>query len=319
MRVFAKPVVVASKCLGFEATRYNGGIIHSDFVQKLKDFVEMKLVCPEVAIGLGVPRPPIRLVDQGEGPILYQPETGKDVTLAMKQHAREVIETVGVVDGFVLKAKSPSCGIHGVKVYPAGPKVMPRGKTAGMFGGAMATAFPDLAVEDEENMCNPPQREHFLTKIFLLADLREARRFGTVDALRCFHLRNRMLILLYSARTLERLGHLLKAANGPAEAVFDQYSALLMPSLRHMPRANSATTVLKAVFAPLAAHVTAREKQVFMKALTRFQEKQVPISVPIGLIRAYLARVENRDLESQSLLQPYPEELVEINESGSAR
>ncbi len=318
--MFSKPVVVASKCLGFAPVRYNGGIIHNDFVQKLKDFVEIKLVCPEVALGLGVPRPSIRLVDDGSGPRLYQPETDRDLTQAMVDHASEIIRTVGTVDGFILKGKSPSCGVRGVKIYPAGPKVIPRGKTAGFFGGAMVAAFPDCAVEDEENLSNPPQREHFLSRIYMLADLRDTNGFGTVDALRCFHMRNRMLILLYSAQTLRRLGTLLASSAGrPAPEVFQDYRAILMPSLRHLPRANGVSTVLKAVFAPLAKHVSPQERTLFMETLEQCQLRQVPLSVPMGLIRAYLARVENRDLDSQTLLRPYPEDLVTINESGSFR
>src|SRR5665647_2358994 len=62
MREFPKPVVVVSKCITFEPIRWNGQIIASEFVEKLKPYVNFVPVCPEVEIGLGVPRDPIRIV-----------------------------------------------------------------------------------------------------------------------------------------------------------------------------------------------------------------------------------------------------------------
>jgi uncharacterized protein YbbK (DUF523 family) len=41
-------------------------MISSDFVKKLKKYVDFHPVCAEVEIGLGVPRNPIRIVEKKE-------------------------------------------------------------------------------------------------------------------------------------------------------------------------------------------------------------------------------------------------------------
>jgi uncharacterized protein YbbK (DUF523 family) len=62
MREFSKPVVVVSKCITFEPVRWNGQIVASEFVEKLKPYVNFIPVCPEVEIDFGVPRDPVRIV-----------------------------------------------------------------------------------------------------------------------------------------------------------------------------------------------------------------------------------------------------------------
>lgn len=111
MRKFAKPNVIVSKCIGFEACRYNGLIIKSDFVEKLKEYVDFYPVCPEVKICLGIPKDPIRIIEL-EGKLrLYQPATGLDLTDKMKKFMDEFFDNMNEVDGFILK------NIKAVKVY----------------------------------------------------------------------------------------------------------------------------------------------------------------------------------------------------------
>lgn len=76
---FPTPRVVLSRCIEFDHCRWNGMVIASDVVKLLKPHVEFVTVCPEVAIGLGVPRDPIRLIDVGGAVHLYQPATETDL------------------------------------------------------------------------------------------------------------------------------------------------------------------------------------------------------------------------------------------------
>ena len=83
--VFETPIVLVSKCLGFDACRYNQQIIEDKFVKKLTPHVKFLNVCPEVEIGLGTPREPVRLVFEGDEVKMIQPDTGKDLTRKMKR------------------------------------------------------------------------------------------------------------------------------------------------------------------------------------------------------------------------------------------
>ena len=82
MRDFARPRIVSSKCLEFDSCRYDGGRIASDEVSQLRPHADFLPLCPEVEIGLGIPRSPIRIVDL-ERRRLIQPATGRDLTAAM--------------------------------------------------------------------------------------------------------------------------------------------------------------------------------------------------------------------------------------------
>ena len=115
-----KPRVVISRCIEFEACRYNGAKIKSEFVLRLMPYVEFFPVCMEADMGLGVPRDPVRIVRvEGEDRLL-QPGTGRDVTETALRFSREHLANLRDVDGFLLKNRSPSCGIKDVRVYPPG-------------------------------------------------------------------------------------------------------------------------------------------------------------------------------------------------------
>ena len=115
--MFSKPRVVISKCIEFEPVRYNGQIISSDLVRELIKHVEPIPVCPEVGIGLSVPRESLRLVKMGADIRLIQPKTRNDYTDEMKSFAEQFFSELGMVDGFIMRSSSPSSGITRVKIY----------------------------------------------------------------------------------------------------------------------------------------------------------------------------------------------------------
>ena len=106
MRKFPRPCLVSSKCIEFEACRYNGLIIKSSLVKHLKKYADFFPVCPEVEIGLGIPRDPIHLEEDQGQIMLIQPSTGSDYTGRMLNFADSFLKSVEGVDGFILKNKS---------------------------------------------------------------------------------------------------------------------------------------------------------------------------------------------------------------------
>lgn len=144
-----KPRVVVSQCLGLAPCRYDGAIIRSTAAVRLAGEVEFLPVCPEMAIGLGCPRDPIRVVAGGGERRLVQPATGRDVSAAMRGFAQRFLDAAGPVDGFLLKARSPSCGIRDVKGYDGPEGEAFRREGPGFFAEAVLARFPVAAVEDE--------------------------------------------------------------------------------------------------------------------------------------------------------------------------
>jgi uncharacterized protein YbbK (DUF523 family) len=135
-----------SRCLGFEACRWNGEIISSGAVDKLEASVEFVTVCPEQDIGLGVPRKPINLVQVGSVVRVIQSETGRDVADELKEFSMGFLERLGKVDGFILKSRSPSCG-HGTTKIHEGSTV---GMGSGVFASYVEDYYPDHVILDED-------------------------------------------------------------------------------------------------------------------------------------------------------------------------
>jgi len=176
MDILEKPVVVVSKCLGFDHCRWNGLIIHSTVIESLKELVNFVTLCPEVEIGLGVPRDPIRLIRQKGEIKLVQPTTGRDYTKTMSDFVNSYLSGLERVDGFILTEKSPSCGTRRVKIYPGPGRVPVIERGSGFFGGAVMEKFPNLPIEDEGRLNNYKIREHFLTRLFAAFSSRKRRK-----------------------------------------------------------------------------------------------------------------------------------------------
>jgi len=174
-----RPTLVLSKCLELEACRYNGQRVQAPFVKAILPFVEPIAVCPEVEIGLGVPRDPIRLVILHDGVRLVQPSTRRDLTKAMRQFSDRFLDSLGAVDGFILKGRSPSCGIADTKVFDSVDADEPTAGGAGVFAHAVLQRYPRAAIIDEAQLTADDARHRFLVQLF--ANARAGTRAGTPD------------------------------------------------------------------------------------------------------------------------------------------
>lgn len=190
-----KPIVLSSSCLEFEKVRYDGNFIPSRIVKDLMHFVEFIRVCPEYAIGLGVPREPIRIVKKGDEYRLIQHKTNKDVTDDMNNFSDKFINELGEVDGFIFKSKSPTMGVSNIKVYSGmkGSPVVER--CGGFFAGKISDRYKGYPIEEDDRLRNKRIRDHFLTKLFLFAEFREASNEGK---LKDFHKNNSLLLRFYN-------------------------------------------------------------------------------------------------------------------------
>lgn len=320
MKQTLQPRVVISKCIEFDSCRYDGAMIPSDVVRRLKPHVEFIPVCPEVEIGLGVPRDPIRLVRIEARERLWQPASGRDLTDYMAGFATGFLDRLREIDGFILKFRSPSCGIKEVRIYNGLEKGPAAAKGAGLFGRAVLERFGELAVEDEGRLRNFRIREHFLTEIFTLARFREARSRMSMGALVNFHTRHKFLLMAYNQKALREMGRVV--ANPAREAtaeVLDRYGDLLRSALARPPRRTSAINVLQHALGYFSDDLTHREKAFFLNSLEKYREMQVPLSVPVGIVNSYIVRFEQDYLSQQVFFDPYPEDLVEVTDSGKGR
>jgi uncharacterized protein YbbK (DUF523 family) len=199
------------------------------FVHRLQEHVEVVTICPEMEIGLGVPRDPIRIVGAGDDRRLLQPSTDRDLTKAMLEFAESFCGSHRQVDGFILKARSPSCAVTDGRIHASREGSERLGMGPGLFAGVILERFPHAAVLDEGRLTDRRIREHFLTRIFTFAAFRELRRRPTLDALVRFHSERE---LLYMALNQTRLGTMERiTANQsflPIREVLDAYEQELV-------------------------------------------------------------------------------------------
>jgi uncharacterized protein YbgA (DUF1722 family)/uncharacterized protein YbbK (DUF523 family) len=320
MTEFPKPIVVTSKCFEFDACRYNGQMIPNNFVQKLEPFVKFVPVCPEVEIGLGVPRDPIRIVSKKGKRTLVQPTTGRDLTEPMESFSEKFLGSLGEVDGFILKSRSPSCGIRDAKEFPDAENEIATGKGGGFFAEKVLERFPGLAIEDEGRLRNFRIREHFLTKLYTLARWREVTRKGTARELVRFQTENKLLLMSYNQKEMRALGRI--AANekkGPAGELISEYGERLYHALANPSRRTSNINVLMHALGYFSDKLASREKAYFLDLLESYRNEKIPLSAVLTVLESWIIKYEEGYLARQTYFTPYPTELMEIGDSGKGR
>lgn len=163
----SRPRIGISSCLLGDEVRFDGGHKRDgSLIAALGPYVEWVRVCPEVELGLGVPREPVRLVS-AEGRIrMIALHTRTDHTDAMRAFASRRVRELALADlsGYVLKAKSPSCGLHDVRIAvddEAGAESAPG---MGLFAAALREGLPDLPIEDDVRLADAARRASFLER-----------------------------------------------------------------------------------------------------------------------------------------------------------
>ncbi|MCY6372300.1 YbgA family protein [Clostridium ganghwense] len=319
MYEFKRPTILVSKCLGFEACRYNGQMAKDDFVNNLKNYVEFITVCPEVEIGLETPRECIRIVKEKDNIKLIQPKTGKDYTEVMFEFSNEFLNSIEEVDGFILKSRSPSCGTKDVKMYTGIEKGSSSSKGKGIFGGVVIEKFTNAAIEDEGRLRDFNIREHFLTKIFILRDFRYVKNLKSIEEIINFHKRNKLLFSMYNRRQFKNLNSVLEnKKQKKVSEILREYEEYLKLILARNARYTSKVSTLKECYEYFSKYLSQEEKKFTVETIEKYKNGHIPYNVPLYLLKSYAVRFNDKNIISQSLFNPYPEELVEMRDSGKA-
>lgn len=223
-----------SSCLIGHAVRYDGGHKKDDFLtSQLAPFVEFVPVCPELEIGLGTPRPTLRLERQARGVRLIMPSTAEDYTDRMRRYAERRVAALARQDlsGYVLKTSSPSCGMERVKVHESNGQVTRKG--TGIFAAVLMEKLPALPVEEEGRLCEPALRENFIERVFAYRRLKDlfAARWTSADVV-AFHAAHTLTLLAHSPNAYRTLGRLLaRAADMPRQEFRARYERGFMEAL----------------------------------------------------------------------------------------
>lgn len=309
-----------SRCLGFEACRYDGSILRDRLIDLMESHVQFVDLCPEAQIGLGTPRLPVRLVQVGSERKLLQPGTEVDVTGDMRKFVRDFLENAVNVDGFLLKSRSPSCGISDVKLYATTERAAAIGKGAGIFGEAVLENFPHAAIEDEGRLRNFNLREHFLIKIFTLARYRQSASKPSASSLMDFHASHKFILMAYHQQAMREMGRILanpeKKSWQKTEADYrDKLHSVLARPARHTSHCN----ILEHALGYVSDGLSASERRHFLATLERYRKGRLPLSSVLTIVRSWIARFQQPFLAQQHYFEPFPEDLIELSDSGKPR
>lgn len=315
MNDFQKPVVVVSKCIEFEYCRWNGNLIKSPIVKVLKSYVDFHPICAEVEIGLGVPRDPVRLVLEDEKIKMIQPSSNRDCTIEMTNFAQNFLNSLGHVDGFILKSHSPSCGLFQTKYYQSAKRGAPKlAQGSGIFGRAVFNTFPTKAIETEGRLTNFRIREHWLIKLFILADFSHLKNSFSKAKLVNFHTKNKLLFMAYNQKIMRELGKIVSNLKRlQFEDLILDYEDKLNVLLKMPPEHTAQINVLMHALGYFKRNLSHEEKAFFLDELEKYHAGWIPLFVLQNLLNSWITRFDEKYLRTQSYFNPYPEELMNFD------
>ena len=299
-----RPRVGVSSCLLGEPVRFNGGHSRCRFLaDELGPYVDWVPYCPEMEIGLGTPRETLRLTADDH---LVSRSGRADHTKAMA-----ALPLPAGLDGYVFKAKSPSCGIHGIPRY--GPGAQPadhRGR--GVFAQRLIARFPLLPAEDEGRLNDAVLREEFTERVFAFARLRGL--FGTPWEARdlvSFHARHKLQLLAHDPARYRRAGRIVAAAGiAPREATEAAYRDVFQAAMTARASRGRNANVLHHAFGRIGREAGVRRHADLLTRIESYRRGTDPLSVPIAILAHYASDGELPWLAEQTYLAPFPDALA---------
>lgn len=301
-----------SACLLGRKVRYDGGHKQDYYLtDTLSSYVDWLPVCPESECGLGTPREVMHLAGSSHEPRLTTVRNGLDHTDRIMQWAGIKLDDLADsgLCGFVFKARSPSCGLHGVKVHTTSGA--PEGSARGLFAEAFIRRFRHMPVEEEGRLHDPAVRENFYARAFSFGRWLELlHRDRSIKGLIEFHTRHKLLILSRSPRHYTSLGRLLASPDRIQENIHEEYISAFMDALCLPPTVRKNTNVLQHMAGYFKKDLPPEEKQEMHETIEQYHKGLLPLLAPLALIRHH-ARIRKEDyLMAQVYLFPDHPELM---------
>ncbi len=312
-----------SACLLGQEVRFDGQHKRDPFlVDELGPFVEFVAVCPEVEVGMPIPRETLRLVRGRQDPPphirLIANRSGEDWTSRMVDFAQRRVKLLAREDlsGYVLKKDSPSCGLSRVKVYAASDSTdsPPRAERdgQGLFATELRRAFPNLPIEEEGRLNDPKLRDNFIERVFAYHRMRLlwARRW-TLHALVAFHTAQKMTLLAHDEPGYRRLGRLVATGKSlPRDELRSRYEEGFMSALSKLATPGRHVNVMTHMLGHFTDRLDPVARSEILAVLDDHRRGLVPLVVPVTLIRHYVRLLKVDYLAGQTYLEPHPKELM---------
>lgn len=316
-----KIAVGISSCLLGERVRFDGGHKNNAYiVQTLGDYFEFTPFCPEMAIGLGVPRTPVHLIRAaGEIRCVDNKNPDLDVTTPLRECADHQRHWHRQICGYILKKDSPSCGMERVKVYSSshtganpGP---PRRDGSGIYAARLMANFPYLPVEEEGRLGDASLRENFIQRVFIYQRWQHLVAQGlTWDRLNRFHASHKLILMSHNQSLNRDLGRLLAQSSALDVTAFSNtYLEKLTAILKIVATRKNHVNVLQHIQGYLKRQLDKDDIRELTDTIHAYRDGLLPLIVPITLLRHHFRRNPSPYIEQSWYMHPHPRELMLLN------
>ena len=303
-----------SSCLMGEKVRFDSGHKRNAYINGiLANFFEFTTFCPEVEIGLSIPREPIRLVtlnDKVHCVGTRNPEL--DVTEDLYKSADEQQAWHRQLCGYILKKGSPSCGMERVRLYKGD---IPDRIGVGLYAERLMQNFPNLPVEEEGRLEDPVLRENFIQRVYIYSRWQNLMEQAiSMKNLTLFHAQHKYIYMSHDQSMARQLGSwLAESDKTDLDTLTTQYPLKMMTLLKHRATRKNHVNTLQHIQGYLKNHLDAGDKQELTTNIKQYREGLLPLIVPITLLRHHFRRYPNNYISNSYYMQPHPAELMLLN------
>ena len=303
-----------SSCLLGEKVRWNGDHKKDHYVSGvLANYFEYVSICPEIEVGMGVPRETVALYGNPEKSQMISKKTQVDWTSPMKNYIKNCLKSLAHDDlcGYIFKSKSPSCGLGRIPVYSEfGSNKVRHG--SGIFAQAFTKAFPLIPKEDEGRLNDPKIRDNFIVRVFSFYRLQTLfNKQFSLGALVEFHTQQKFLLLAHSRKHYDTLGKLVAKSKSMGRTVLKKkYGEIFMAALEFKATPKKNTDVLLHMMGFFKKILSKGEKEYILSTIEDYRKELLPLIVPITLIRHHVNKHNIEYLMRQVYLNPHPKELM---------
>ncbi len=302
--------IAISSCLLGEDVRYDRGNKYTPYiVEKLLTHIDVIPVCPEVAIGLGTPRPPIQLVSRDNHIRAVGVDNPKlDVTTLLRDFSNQFYAQTDFLCGYIFKSRSPSCGVLDTRISTADGETL----GTGIFSNQIIQAAPHLPVIDETRLESKDLRDNFLERAFSLARWHQVSgETMTLDRLKAFHSAHTLVLSLHGDTSCSKLSAFISALRDPIPAQAAEFYLLeFMERLKHPIVHGDFVKLFTRLQQQLSGLVNQSEAAELDAAIQDFSENSTPLTSPLNLIKELADRYQLEDISQQSFLNPSPAEVA---------
>ncbi len=301
-----RPRLLVSACLLGQAVRYDGGHKRDAGVLALTENLDLYSLCPETAIGLGVPRAPIQLVaGKDRIQLLQVNDPSRDYTQEMETLVCSRLPELTQIDGWIAKRNSPSCGLAKVPVYEKNAGLIHL-HGQGAFSGPIQKLCPALPMIEERDLQNDQKRSSFLLQVYTRCRWRLLGGASlTTEALKNFHHCHRYLLMARGIEDCHQLGCLLE--RGEESGISETYLRQMMIILKRGERRHDLLQVIRMILHELAGPLDPQAIRSIVRAIVSYRRRQMAVSVLLNQLRENLVLLEEADPAIQLFVNVFPQ------------